>query len=435
MELFILLTLLISHIAAARPFYSKLCQNIIPTTVDFATISIILYFDFGIAVEALGFPDVENNYFTPLFQAEEYITIKAYLILLIAPWLFRLGGMITNKGNHGESQEFVARLSKPLSVFFYFFTTLIAILLAFLGYRNIVQFQSVWAGRAELTEAWGPLIILLYFPTYFLGFYARLKDAKAKLGLSFSIGLAIASIMSTFAIGQRNTILVPLLILVLFRGKISVQKLLIFVTVAIIAASAMLPIFKWQYSASDLSIGDLVVETIHSDFSRSGVLTTALENTEAVGTKILPYPLAGYVYALLYYVPRSLVPFKGFSTAQYFTSHIVRTPVDDTNWGFGVGVIEEILLNAGWLWCIPGLILYGLCMGQLDKLSTVMPSLVVPSRLAATWLCGYDMPSLLITFGTMIVICWIFHHIFVEQKIEVVVVPQYEILTIQYKKN
>lgn len=414
-KLTIFATILFSHLMAARPFYLQVRDSKMPNTVDFAVISVILYYDLGIIVEALEFSDKDNNYFTPFFSAQESIVIQAFIILVIAPWLFRLGSTIIIRGKKQNLEESLASIIGWKRRIFYLATITISFVLAIHGIVQISQNQSVWSGRSEITEALGPLIIILYLPTYFLGFYIKTSEAKTKFGLAFSLLLVVSSILSTFAIGQRNTVLVPILILVLFRGKINLQKILLFVTITLIIAAALLPIFKWQYANQNYSIGELVVETIHSDFSRSNVLVTALERTEPLGTKILPYPMAGYVYGFLYYVPRPIVPFKGWSTAQYLTSDIVRTPIEDTSWGFGVGAIEELLLNIGFGLCIPGLIVYGMCMGALDKLSSRVPSLGVPTRLAGIWLCGYDLPSLLITFGTMAILSCVFHHLFVHK--------------------
>lgn len=413
-NLTIFTTILFSHLMAARPFYLRLRHEEMPSTIHFATISVIIYYDLGLGLEALNFP-YESNFFISLFSADEKIIIQAFALILFTPWLFALGATLTNKYTDLVVQEPVASLKKERQKFFYFITSFISIALAIFGYRQFSQNPSIWSSRQQIGETLGPFIILLYLPTCFLGFYVRLTNAKTQFGLLYSLGLTIASILSTFAVGQRNTILVPLLILTLFRAKINITRITVFVCVGVVAASALLPIFKWQYSDADASILDLVGETINGDFSRSPILKTALEMAEPVGTSVMPYPLAGYVYALLYYVPRSIVPFKGWSTAQYFTSELARTPVEDTTWGFGVGAIEEILLNAGLWLSVPGLIVYGMCMGMLDKLSGRIPSLVVSTRLAAIWLCGYDLVSLLITFGTMAIISFGFHYLFVQQ--------------------
>lgn len=127
--------------------------------------------------------------------------------------------------------------------------------------------------------------------------------------------------------------------------------------------------------------------------------------------------MAGYIYSALFYVPRSIAPFKGRSTADYFTSYIASEPLEGIAWGFAFGAIEEIILNTGFLGFLPGIIIYGLCLGSLDKLSLHIPSLLVATRLGAIWLCGYSSTSILLTFVTMAIVCWICHFLFVEKPI------------------
>lgn len=406
--------ILISHFFAARPFFSCLIKGRMPNTSHFATMSVILYYDIGLMLDLFGLPE-ESQYFTPLFQAKGEIFVQASILLLLLPWSFHLGSFITNKRKPPEQQNTVTSIIKSKRVFFYLFSTTISLYLAISGLLKFSQSESVWSARESITEDMGFWIIILYLPMHFLAFYVNQLDSKKFKGLLFSTFLALSNIVSTLIIGQRTNMLLPILVLVLFRKKITLNKIIIFVSIAVIASAALLPIFKWQYADGGNSLEQLVVETIHGDISRSSVLSATLESTEILGTQVMAYPMSGYVYSLLFFVPRNIVPFKGWPTGQYFTSHIVGTHVDDTGWSFGVGAMEEILLNIGLFWCIPVLILYGMCMGQLDKLSWRIPSLVIPTRLAAVWLCGYDLPALLLNFGTMSILGIIFNYVFAQK--------------------
>jgi hypothetical protein len=410
----VFVTILLSHLIAALPFYLYVRKGKMPNTSDFAAISCILYYDLGLAIETLGFGN-DDDYFTPFFEAKEDVLVKGIVILLVAPWLFHLGSIIAKNGKNVNVKDTIATLSSSRRTIFYLFTTIISLTLLISGNKQLHLNDSIWAGRAEIGDVLGPLIIILYLPIHFLAFYVKTSDANTKYGLLFSLFLLVASILSTLVVGQRTTVLLPILIVVFFRKKLSLNKIFIFASIAIIGAAAFLPIFKWQYADRGYSIGELLVETVNGDLYRGNVLATALEMTEPLGTKVMPYPMSGYIYSLLYYVPRQLVPFKGWSTAQYFTSDIVRTPVEDTDWGFGIGAIEEILLNIGFWLCIPGFLSYGICMGLLDRLSWSVPSLVIPTRLAAIWLCGYNLVTLLLLFGTMAIVGWVFHHLFMQK--------------------
>lgn len=420
MERIIFPIVLFFHVLAARPFYSSLQHGKLPNTVDFATISVILYYDLGITFELFGFANEKDKFFTPFLHAQDNILAQAWVLLLLAPWLFRLGSIFTNK--EGKSlilSNNVEKFRISRRSLFYIITIIIVVTCALLGYQNMSGSESVWSSRTAISEALGPLIILLSFPMHFLAFYTRTSDALTRKGLVFSLFLLSASILSTITVGQRTNLLLPVLIVLLFRKKITFTKIAAFFMVGLIAASILLPIFKWQYADQNYSIVELVADTIQGDLYRGPVLTSALERTEILGTSIFPYPMAGYVYILLFYVPRNIAPFKGWSTASYYTGDVVGTRVEEINWGFGVGAIEELLLNIGFLGCILGLIVYGMCMGLLDRLSSQIPSLIVPTRLAATWFCGYDLAALTLTFGTMAILGLLLHYLFGNKLIHI----------------
>ena len=417
MNLIIVVTILSSHAIAAYPFVSNLQKGRMPNTSQFAVISMILYYDFGLVLESLGL-FAGTPYFIPFFNAKPEIVLEAFLLVALAPWLFLLGSKFTNKEKSQGLINHYSELKESTKVLFYSTTILISSYLLITGFARILQGNTLWDARTQIGDDFGPLVLILYLPLHFLSFYTRQSDSTSKRGLFFSIGLAFATIISTMSIAQRTTMLLPIMILALFREKISLQKISIFVIVAVISASTLLPFFKWQKASSDdlsSSLGTLISETVEFDLYRGGTLVSALEKSDLLGTKILPYAMSGYVYALFYYVPRNIAPFKGWSAPRHFTSFIDKTPVEDTNWCFAIGVIEEVVLNIGFLLSMPCLFMYGMGMGLLDKASARIPSLLVPSRLAGIWLCGYDLCGLLHYFVAMVGVSLIMHLLFVQK--------------------
>jgi hypothetical protein len=417
MSLIIIATLLFSHAIAAYPFISNLQRDKMPNTSHFAVISVILYYDIGLVIETLGL-SVGNEYFIPFFDAKPSIVLSASILMTLAPWMFILGSQLTNKENGRKLSNNFSYLRESTKPLFYAILVLVCIYLSVTGVNEIMQDVSLWGSRDRITEKWGAFVLVLYLPLHFLAFYTRQAESSSKNGLIFSIGLTVATILSTIGIAQRTNMLLPILMLALFRQKISLQKIVISVAILLITASVLLPFFKWQKQDSQdisSSIGVLIAETIETDFYRGGVLVSTLDKTEVVGTKIMPYAMAGYVYSLLYYVPREIAPFKGWSTSQTFTAIVDKTRVEDTKWGFGVGVIEELLLNIGLVLSIPCLFVYGMIMGMIDKASLRVPSLLIPTRLGAIWLCGYESSVLLFIFGTMALVALMLHMLFVQK--------------------
>ena len=266
-----------------------------------------------------------------------------------------------------------------------------------------------------MTAEWGPLIVVLYLPLHLLAFYVAQANSRTWFGLAVCVGLALATVASTAPIGQRTTILLPFLVIVFFRLKLSLPRLVLTAMVGVLCAALLLSVFKWQYSTTEAGVAERIAQTVADDFSRDGVLATTLGATDLIGTRMLSYPMSGYAYCVLFFVPRSLAPFKGYPTAQYFTSYVVGSSVEATDWGFGVGAIEEILLNGGFLLFIPIMLMYGLVMGLFDRLARRFPSLIVPTRLGAVWLCGYHLSALMLLFGTMFLVALALHSTLVKR--------------------
>lgn len=414
MKLIIVLSILASHLLAAYPFYYCLRNNFMPKVSHFACVSVLIFYDVGLFAELFDY-NILDPYFTAFFAADHAIQLKTLFVLLLAPWLFRIGSAVTSPRFQFEQERFNSSMGVNKRWLFYFVAISISVAFAVFGFQTFSQGESIWATRTEFASSWGPLIIIFYTPLHLLAFYVRQSDAATFRGKLLCLWLVIATVASTISIGQRTNVLVPILVFFLFRNKITLRKFILFSSITIIVASLLLPLFKWQHETG-VPAGELIAATISTDVSRASLLTTVVEATATARVhQIVPYPLAGYVYDLFYYIPRSLAPYKGWATADYFTSFITFTPIDQLSWGFAFGAIEEVIINTGY-WCfIPGLVIYGLILGLLDRISLIIPSLVVPTRLGAIWLCGYSSSSIFLTFVTMSIVGIICHIIFVNE--------------------
>jgi hypothetical protein len=407
--------ILISHLLAFLPTWQRIRNSEHLTVVDWSILSVLLYYDTGLGLEAFNLSSTDK-YFINFFSASEDTLIQAFTVLFFLPWMFRFPTFMGEKLGYKipplkkiDDQK----IKKSRRLLFFLATTLLILIPSYIGLTMLQKGGDIWNTRIALSQDLGGLAILLYMPIHLLAFYITKKDSKTTFGVFFCLFLCLASIVSTLAIGQRTTVIIPIIIVLLFRNRLNAFKLISLLLIGIFAASTLLPIFKGQYSNANYSTRELALQTVQFDISRSNALISALERSESLGTRLLPYPMSGYVYSFLFYIPRQIAPFKGQSTAQHFTGDIVGTSVERTNWGFGIGLLEETLLNAGFLFCLPLLLLYGFCFYQMDRLSNQFSSLIVPSRLAALWICGYNLPAIILLFGTMAFICWLLHCIFI----------------------
>lgn len=388
----IILAILLSHSLAAVPLLSALRNGCSPRPSDFAIVSFLLFYDVGIVLRWVEL--VPPN---PFFQSivDEQAPILSGAILAFSPWLLRVGAALARSGPARPSTW------TPISnhSMFVGVSVAVSIALAAFGLR-LGGSSDIWMARRAIGGQLGTYVLLLYLPLYLLGYYVTTQQSQSRRGFFLCLFLAICSACATLPIGQRTTILLPFVVIGLFRSRLGILRGISLLLVGLLSAALLLPIFKAGY-ADQFSREQLLERTISGDVARDGVLNTALHSSELIGTKVLPHSGAGYIYNLLLFIPRSIVPFKGQATASYFTAWLVGGRAEDIGWGFGIGMIEEISLNFGVLLIPFGLLLYGLLLGWALRLSDRLPALRVPVNLGAVWLCGYHLRAILILFGAM----------------------------------
>jgi len=401
-----------THAVALWPFVRALARRRTPSAVDFACLSVVMYYDLGLVVELLGAHD--DRYFPSFFSLATPTIGFSLLFLLIAPWAFRAGELIVSAQRPPVDNDRWSRLRPRRRSLFYVVTAILSLAVAALGVRTLLSATAIWEARDVVGRTFGPLIIVLYFPIFVLAFFVRQRDARTFGGVLFLLCLIVLSIVAAIPIGERSLLILPLLIPLAFRQRMSLARVSALGMAGILAASLLLPILKWQFSGTRKSVGQLVLETIDADFSRSSVLATAVELSKPAGTGVLRYPFEGYVYAALLFVPRPLVPWKGQSTPVYYTARMTGISVEDTQWMYGIGVIESAALNGGLLAVLPVLLASGLALAGLDRLAATRPSLTVPARMIGLWTCTYDISALLLLYGGMLIVAFLLDETFVR---------------------
>jgi len=206
--------------------------------------------------------------------------------------------------------------------------------------------------------------------------------------------------------------LLPLLFLFLFYFRFRLRVLLLALTVLLSFAAGMAWFYKGYAVERELPFEDRLLNVLNDDFTRANVLLRALRESEMVGTRILPAPGQGYLYAASLYVPRRILPQKGHSTTAYFTGLAVGEDIEFLRWGLGVGFLEQISLNFGILALAPGVLLYGMLLGLLDNLRQRMPGTLVGVCLGAVWMSGYDASAVVLYHGSMVIFAILLESVF-----------------------
>jgi hypothetical protein len=404
-RLSVFVAVLISHIFSVRGFGHKLWRNQIPDTADCAAMSVVVFYDVATALELCGC-SYQNPFLPSMAEVSDRTFAVVMACLLAAPWLFRLGARIAARHSPPVLRLPNSELtSKP--ALFYIIAALTTLCLVTWSLMELRPGDSVWVVRDRVGARWGTSVVILYLPCAILAFYLRQRNALTRRGVAFCICLALSAALVSLPLGQRTLVLQPFLIAIVFwpKGRFRRRTVLTALLLVMLAAQ-ILPLFKWQYAGRNVGSDELLLNTVLSDFSRTPVLASVAEDAPLLGSNIVPYPMAGYVYSALLFVPRSVARFKGRATAVYLTSQKENSDPTEITWGLGVGAIEESLANSGFLLLPVLLVGYGLVMGWLDRLCCNVGALVIPVRCAGLWLCGYNLPALLVNFGTSAIVCY-----------------------------
>ena len=89
----LLLLMLISHLAAASPAWAALRRGTLPAPTIAAMISFLLYYDFGIAFELLGFR-YDVRYFRSILEVSDQTQRIVMFLLIAAPWVLLAGARL-----------------------------------------------------------------------------------------------------------------------------------------------------------------------------------------------------------------------------------------------------------------------------------------------------------------------------------------------------
>ncbi len=183
----ILLALLgTSHALASVPFWRKIRAGLMPATVDFAALSVILYYDIGLFCRFLV-PDVKSDYFTPLVESDDRTLTFAVLILIVAPWLFHAGAALARGDDFRESVTVMPSMSTANVILFYIMCAAICVPLILSSLAHARSSDELWVIRARVTAEWGPLIVVLYLPLHLLAFYVAQANSRTWFGLGIAV--------------------------------------------------------------------------------------------------------------------------------------------------------------------------------------------------------------------------------------------------------
>jgi|GEM_PF-2040925 len=400
LSIVLLLLLACCHVPFVVHFIRTLREGYIPGSCSFAAMGIVLYYDLGIVFQLLGVP-YQNPFFPALRDCTDEEVAVLILLVIAAPYLLWLGAGLLRRRNDELHRD--ARVEMSVTAQRLFPLVFLPLCLALAGFGA----YAIWGAQsiAEIKPMWvsffGSSYIVFLFPMFLLAFFVRTSFAKRRSGQVILYVILACAVVATLFLGQRTMTLLPFLILAIFHYRVRILRLALAAVVLITISAATLSFYKGYAVQENLELGDGLLQVLNNDVTRANVLARALRESREIGTHVLPFAGQGYVHSATLYIPRKLLPEKGYSTTAYFTGLSTGEDVEYLGWGLGVGFLEQISLNFGFWFLVPTILLYGLGLGSLDRVSESFPAAVVGIRLGAVWMSGYDASSLVLYFGSM----------------------------------
>lgn len=388
---------LVSQSAATVRFWRMLNKGYIPPASDFAALSCLLFY--GVPL-LFGSFFARTGLFVSIFSLDFEKQWLVALIVAAAPWVIRVAS-IGNTHIIRKHGVYVRQLNPQWRFVFYCFAVVSCTFLCYVSLSPLLEGASIGMLKEISFRKWGAFIIVFSLPVPLLAFYVMQEESRSSSGCIFLLFLFVVAFGSTFPQGERTYVLLPLLILGIFWIRAKVILLTTYGCALMVFASLLLPVLKPGLVFSEKNHTERMIHVIGGDLARMPVLAKVIDVAEPVGTTVMPYTGAGYVYSLLFFIPRRYAPFKGYSTANMYTAYLTGDDSEYMNWGVGLGAMEEILLNFGWIFLLPGLFIYGKILAFLDRKCLQIPVLVIPKSLMGVWMFGYHVPSLLQLFGFM----------------------------------
>ncbi len=273
-----------------------------------------------------------------------------------------------------------------------------------------VTADAVRSGLSSL----GPFVIFLQVPLglfvhYWCRRWQRLRPSRV-LALS---AVAAAAALTAVARGQRTDLLLLFLLpLIAFsRRRERLWPLFAGAVGAVGFAGWYGMQYKRQYAQESGAIGSLQ-QLLSGDLDRNWTLWAAIEESPLIGTVILPKAGDGFIYTAGALLPRSFVPFKGYSSETWFTFFFApRLGIDpgapgpaEINWGFVFGATVDGIVNFGLVGVLIAAIAHALVLRRLQSLCGRSPAVYSVCAVMSFQLVGHSFANLILVIFPVLVV-------------------------------
>lgn len=274
--------------------------------------------------------------------------------------------------------------------------------------------------RTRLSKL-GPFAIILMFPLGISTYYwMKIIDGYTEKYIKIKV-LFFTFIAFTVAFfrGQRTDliliVLFPTMYIFIKNRKI---KLLIYSALGVITFAAVYAIyFKVNTQGSNQELIEMIGKMVTGEFDRNWTYWISMDQATLTANNIMGEPYAGYIYTLLTYLPRSIAPFKGYSTESYFVYFMGNNYVSEwwvhslaeVNWGITLAGITEALINGGYIGVVFFSVIIGTVLSIMDRICNKYKYLKACIPFIVILMSGYTLYNIIVIYSPIILTMYIFN--------------------------
>lgn len=213
------------------------------------------------------------------------------------------------------------------------------------------------------------LIVSLIYLIWFL-------NKKTKYYFLKFIYYYVLEICITFTLGQRTPIVVNIIILglvIMFYYKDNKARQINIFCIIMLISSFILLYYSNNFKRTLMDSENLILNIINGDIDLNWTLWYTIKENNLFYNNILPYFMAGLIYMATIWIPRSIWLGKGYLSASWFTKSYLEqnffqfVNIHELSWGYKFGVLQDFMINFGYIGCI----FYGIIIGLIFKLSEI----------------------------------------------------------------
>ena len=177
-------------------------------------------------------------------------------------------------------------------------------------------------------------------------YWFEIKKTKSNFSPRIIFAFFLAGLLA-FLVGKRSTIFIVYAVIMLFSYYETRTGRFFYIVL-----TASLIIFVMIYPYFGKSGVTVSMENTQNTFFRDNIVVPCIANSHLTSNDMMNRG-NGIIFCVSQYVPRKFWPEKPYATPHYVTRYILggsMTPDDELiGWNYGVGFIEEGLVNFGYL--------------------------------------------------------------------------------------